>query len=193
MTLHGREMSLVDLRAGTWYNGVLRIMDANRSSQRAPLRLLLAEAGEEASHTVAAVLWERRAEAIYDPAPGSWIRLGNCTVVRASAHARTLGPPTVAHVELYINNRHPAVAQKVEWTLVTTPAGRPLTYTIPCRKDGPPRVAELCSGAFGPFTAAAKALGMDPVIEVDRDVTRIALLQATRQVIPGARVALAWT
>ena len=88
-----------------------------------------------------------------------------------------------------MNARHPAVAQKVEWATVFAPDRRPLSYTIPCRRDGPPRVAELCSGAFGPFTAAARALGMDPVIEVDRDIGRINLLRATRQVIPGARVA----
>ena len=87
-------------------------------------------------------------------------------------------------MELDINSRHPAVAQKVEWATVSTPAGRSLAYTIPRGRDGPPRVAELCSGAVGPFTVAARALGMEPAIEVDRDIARGALLRITRQVLP---------
>ena len=186
VALRGRSGSVVDLQVGAAYSGVLRIVDASRSSQRAPLRILLAEGAEHDPQTISAVLWEPLASSLGDPAPGRWIRLHAMEAVRATRFTTILGPPTVAHVELRATARGAALAQVVEWCEVAMPGGPQVAFVVPMRSPGPPALLELCCGAFGPFSAAANALGMHAKMEVDKDPDRMTLLRTTRRIIPGA-------
>ena len=67
--------------------------------------------------------------------------------------------------------------------------GAQVAFVVPMRGPGPPALLELCCGAFGPFSAAANALGMHANMEVDKDPARMTLLRATRRIIPGANEA----